>query len=82
MNSGCSRAASARSSASAATNERASAGEYRAISAAVLPRSFHIATTSPSSRATCSVGSHGTIRSPWAPRSSSLITSGRSMDAM
>ena len=51
-NRGCSRAASAFSSASAARYERASAGENRSISAAVRAGSFHAATTSPPSRAT------------------------------
>jgi hypothetical protein len=82
VNSGCSRAASAFSSASAATNARASAAENLLISAAVCAVSPQAASTSPSSRATWSAGSHGIIRSPCCPRRSSRITSGRSIDAM
>ena len=82
MNRGCSRDASRRSSSCTWPNARASAGEYRAIPAAVRAGSFQSARTSPSSRATWRAGSQGTMRSPCAPRSSARITSGRSMLAM
>ena len=82
MNSGCSRAASWASSACTLAKARASAGEYRAIPAAVRAGSFQSASTSPSSSATCRAGSQATIRSPCRPRSSARITSGRSMLAM
>ncbi len=71
-----------RSSAVTSSNARASRPENRSISALVLAGSAQFASTSPPSSATCTAGSHGTMRSPCLPSSSALITSGRSMLAM
>src|SRR5215467_5682480 len=79
---GWSLALSWRSSAVTSANARASRSEYLAISALVLAGSFQCASTSPPSTATCTAGSHGTIRKPCLPSSRALITSGRSMLAM